>query len=239
MSMMDSMAGARHMTVAQARPDERALFIRRTYGHLAAAVGAFIGIEYVLLQSDLGERMLSFIMGNQYGWLMFLGAFMIAGLLARGLAANVSSVSLQYVGLTIYILAEAILFLPMIYIAIHFSSPDVLPSAGILTGLLFGGLTTVAFTTRKDFSFLGGIITIAGFIAIGLIICSMIFGFTLGLVFSGFMVVLASAAILYDTSKIIHSYSTKQHVAAALQLFASVALLFWYILRIMMRLSRR
>jgi FtsH-binding integral membrane protein len=46
------------------------------------------------------------------------------------------------------------------------------------------------------------------------------------------MVAFAGGAILYDTSNILHRYNTNQHVAAALSLFASVALLFWYILRI-------
>jgi FtsH-binding integral membrane protein len=46
------------------------------------------------------------------------------------------------------------------------------------------------------------------------------------------MVAFAGAAILYDTSNILHRYRTDQHVAASLSLFASVALLFWYILSI-------
>ena len=65
------------------------------------------------------------------------------------------------------------------------------------------------------------------------------FGFTLGLIFSFLMVGLASAAILYDTSKIMHHYSKNQYVAASLELFASVALLFWYILRILIQFSSR
>jgi FtsH-binding integral membrane protein len=115
----------------------------------------------------------------------------------------------------------------------------VLPIAGILTLLLFAGLTAVVFTTRKDFSFMGSILKIGGFIAIGLIVCGAIFGFELGLVFSGAMVLLAGGAILYDTSKILLHYRTDQHVGAALELFASVALLFWYVLRIVMSLTRR
>ena len=106
------------------------------------------------------------------------------------------------------------------------------------TLLLFAGLTFVAFTSGKDFTFLGGILKIGGFIALGLILCSVLFGFTLGLIFSFFMVLFASAAILYDTSKVMHYYSTDQYVAASLELFASVALLFWYILRIVMAMSR-
>ena len=48
------------------------------------------------------------------------------------------------------------------------------------------------------------------------------------------MVLLASISILYSTSNIIHHYGTEQYVAASLGLFASVALLFWYVLRIIM-----
>jgi FtsH-binding integral membrane protein len=222
-----------------ATPDRRALFIRRTYGHLAGAIALFTLLEYVLVPSPLAGHMLNFIAGNRYGWLMILGAFTLCGWLGRSLAANVSSVPLQYLGLGLFVLFEAILFVPLLYIAAYFSSPGVLTNAAILTLLLFTGLTVVVFTTRRDFSFLRSILTIGGFIALGLIICGTVFGFELGLAFSGGMVLLAAAAILYDTSKILHHYTTDQHVAAALELFASVALMFWYVLRIMMRLSRR
>ena len=53
------------------------------------------------------------------------------------------------------------------------------------------------------------------------------------------MVLLACIAILHDTSKVIHHYPVESYVAASLELFASIALLFWYVLRILMRLSRR
>jgi FtsH-binding integral membrane protein len=66
-----------------------------------------------------------------------------------------------------------------------------------------------------------------------------IFGFQLGLLFSAAMVIFAGAAILYDTSKVMHHYEPGQHVAASLELFASVALLFWYILQIVLSMSSR
>jgi uncharacterized protein len=235
---MSTLTLASGIPVIRATPDERSLFIRRTYAHLAGAVGLFIVLEYLLLRSSVAKVMIDFVAARQYGWLMILGAFIVVGWLARGLAANVASVNVQYAGLGLYVLAEAIIFVPLLYIAVHLSNRDVLPTAAILTILLFLGLTMVAMTTRRDFSFLGSILTMGGFVAVGLIVCGTIFGFTLGLAFSGAMVVLACGAILYDTSKILHQYSTNQHVAAALELFASVALLFWYVLRIAMRLSR-
>jgi uncharacterized protein len=225
--------------VCRARVDVRAAFIRRTYVHLAGAVAAFVGVEAILLNSPLAPAMMRFISGSQYGWLAILGAFVVIGWMARALAASGSSPGAQYAGLAAYVVAEAVIFVPLLYIAVMFSDPTVLPTAAIITGLMFAGLTTVAFTTRADFSYLKSFLTIGGFVALGLIICSTVFGFTLGLIFSCGMVVLASIAILYDTSKILLTYPADRHVAASLELFASVALLFWYVLMIVMRLSRR
>ncbi len=229
---------AQQLTVSQSEPNERAAFIRRTYAHLAGAVLAFVALEVYMINSPIAEMLLQ-VMSMRFGWLMILGGFMILGRLATGLASGGASPTMQYVGLTLYVIAEAVIFAPILWIAVHYSSPDVLPMAGILTVLLFGGLTLVVFTTKKDFSFLGGILKIGFMVALGLIICAVLFGFNLGLVFSGAMVLLASGAILYDTSKILKNYGTDQHVAASLRLFASVALLFWYILQIVMSFSRR
>lgn len=173
----------------------------------------------------------------QVSWLLILGGFILVTWFARSLARN-ASLSMQYTGLALYIVAESLIFVPLLWIAIYYSSPDVLPMAALLTTALFMGLTVVAFTTRADFSFLGGILTVGGLVALGVIIAGAIWGFNLGLVFSGAMVLLACGAILYDTSKIIHTHTPDQYVAASLELFASVMLLFWYVLRIMMRLRR-
>jgi FtsH-binding integral membrane protein len=225
--------------VAQGQPDERATFIRKTYTHLAGAVGAFILLETLLIQSGIAEILTRLFMGSRFGWLGVIAGFSLLGWFSRSLAAKADSIGLQYSGLGIYVVMEALLFAPLIFIANTMYDPNIVPMAGILTSMLFAGLTMVVFTTGKDFSFLGGALKIAGCVALGLIICSTIFGFTLGLVFSVAMVVFAMAAILYDTSKIMHDYSSDQYVAASLELFASVALLFWYVLRILMSFNRR
>jgi len=99
---------------------------------------------------------------------------------------------------------------------------------------LFTGLSAVVFVTKKDFSFLRTALMVGGFIAIGLIVAGLLFGFNLGLWFSVGMIILASGSILYQTSNLLRKYRTDQFVAAALGLFASLMLLFWYILRILM-----
>lgn len=225
--------------VAEASQNERTKFIQRTYIHLAGAVAAFVLLEFALLNSPLAEMIFNLIAGNRFMWLGVLGGFALLGWLARELASRTSSLQSQYMGLGLYVVAEAIIFVPLLFIAINFSGPSVLPNAVVLTGALFAGLTAIAFTTNKDFSFLRGALTMGGFLILGVILCSVLFNFSLGLWFSLAMVVFAGAAILYDTSNIIHHFSTEQYVAASLELFASVALLFWYILQILMSLNRR
>jgi FtsH-binding integral membrane protein len=234
---------------------ERAAFIRRTYAHLAGAILAFVGIEALIFGvlrpsiEGFDQMFFGLLFGTPYSWLIVMVAFIGVSYLAHYWAFNGGSPALQYAGLSLYVVAEAIIFVPLLYVAMFYAGPRGAPGphaadltlvaqAGILTLCLFAGLTSVVFFTRKDFSFLGPIIGIAGFIALGVIICAILFGFTLGLWFSLAMIVLAAGAILYDTSNILHRFRMDQHVAAALSLFASVALLFYYVLLALIQ-SRR
>jgi len=153
--------------------------------------------------------------------------------LANRWAVSETSVSTQYMGLGLFVVAEAVIFVPLLAIAANVSGDgSVIMKAGIVALGLFAGLTFTVLVTRTDFSWLAPILAIGGFAALGFIIASAIFGFTLGNVFAFVMVAFAGTSILYQTSNVLHRFNTKQHVAAALTLFASVALLFWYILSI-------
>lgn len=221
--------------VANSTDVERASFYKKTYLHVALAILAFIGVETVLLKIVPPELIASMFQ-QRYIWLLIIGVFWIASILANKWALSQSR-STQYFGLGFYIVLEAVIFMPLIFIAMIYSGPQVIFQAATLTVAMFAGISAVAFTSKRDFSFLRNIIVIGGFIAIGLIVGGMIFGFNLGLWFSVGMVILASASILYQTSKLKDSYATDQYVGASLQLFASIMLLFWYLLSILM--SRR
>lgn len=223
-------------SASSAAAEDRATFIRKTYLHLAAAIGLMVLLESVLLKLPGVENWIAAMTHGQYSWLIVLGLFMGATWIGERMARSGTSQALQYLGLALFVVAYAIVFLPILYIAQH-SFPGVIAQAGITCGFLFAGLTATVFITRKDFSFLGPIIAIASLIALGVIIAGILFGFNLGLFFSAAMVALAAGAILYHTSNVLHTYSTSEYVAAALTLFGSVALLFFYILRILM--SRR
>jgi FtsH-binding integral membrane protein len=219
---------------ADALPADRASFIRKTYMLLAAAILAFIGVEAVLFQTGAATMIASVIFGGgAVGWLLVLGLFMAVSFLANRWATSETSKFTQYLGLGIFIVAEAVIFVPLIFLSMYYSGDTaVLMKAGVVTIGLFLGITATVFLTRSDFSFLAPILAIGGFAALGFIVASALFGFTLGSVFAFIMVAFAGTAILYETSNVLHRFNTNQHVAASLTLFASIALLFWYILTI-------
>ena len=221
-------------SAADALPEQRARFIRNTYLMLALAILAFVVVEGFLWMSGAAVAILSVLsLGGSVGWLVVLAAFMGVSWMANRWAMSDTSNVTQMLGLGLYVVAEAVIFVPMIGIAIYASGDfTVLAKAGIVTMGLFLGLTATVFLTRSDFSFLGPILAIGGFLALGFIVASAIFGFSLGSLFAFVMVAFAGTAILYNTSNVLHQYNTNQHVAASLTLFASIALLFWYILSI-------
>jgi len=227
------------MIAERAPANERTAFIRSTYLHLGAAVLLFTAIEAVLLtvvpEATL-QNIMRLMMGG-YSWLLVLGAFMVVSWIADSWAQNATSRGMQYAGLGLYIVAESVLFLPLLYIASRpqFTSPDVLPSAAIVTLLIFGGLTAVMYFTKADLRSWGPYLAIAGMAALGFIVCSFFFNFEgMWTAFTCAMIALAAGYILYSTSNVMHHYRTDQDVAAALALFAAVALLFWYVLQLFM-----
>jgi len=226
-------------TAARAVPSERATFIQRTYLNLAGAVLAFAGLEAALLQTSAGDAVLSgLIAGGKVGMLFLMIAFIGAGYLARWWAYNSPSRGMQYAGLGLYVVAEAIIFLPLLLFASRvYPAEHLIAKAGLLTAGMFFGLTTAVFVTKADFSWLGSALSVLSWVALLTIVAGMIFGFSLGLWFSAAMIALASGYIVYDTSNILHRYPTTHYVAAALELFASVALLFYYILRLALQMA--
>jgi FtsH-binding integral membrane protein len=227
-----------YVVAADAAPELRKQFIRRTYLHLGAAIVAFAALTGVLIHLPFTPSLMKLMVGSQYSWLVVMALFMGVSWLAQKWADSGTSLAMQYAGLGLYVVAQAVIFVPILYVAAFYTSPDVIPMAAMITGGLFLGLTAVVVTTGVNFSFLRGALIIGGFVAIGVIVASIIFGFSLGIVFSAVMVLFAGASVLYNTSNVFHAYRADQYVAASLSLFASVALLFWYILRIVMSMRR-
>lgn len=229
---MDQLEPSQIIPVSTLAEERRVAFYRKTYTHVALAVLLFIIVEYFFFQSETIVNFALSLLGG-WSWLLLLGGFMLVTNYAENLALRSKDKNVHYAALLIYVVAEAFIFVPLLVMA--FSVVDgaaILEKAAVLTLALFVGLSAVVFMTKKDFSFLRSALTIGFVIALGLIIAGTLFGFDLGLWFSVAMVALAAGSILYTTSNMIHRYEEDQYVAAALGLFASLMLLFWYILRI-------
>ncbi len=216
--------------VSEASVEDRSDFIWKCYAHVVGAILAFAAIEVYFFQSGIAERIAAPMLNN---WFLVLGAFILASWGATHVAHRVESRNAQYAAFAAFIFVEALIFAPMLYIA-AVTQPGVIDSAVGVTILGCVGLIATAMITRKDFSFLRGMLTWLFFLAMAAIVGSLIFGFHLGTWFSVAMIGFAGAAILYDTSNIMHHYPQDRYVAASMALFASIALMFWYILRLLM-----
>lgn len=202
----------------------RGTFVSRTYAHLLGAISSFILLEVFFFKTGVAETITQTLLS--VSWLVVLGGFVVVSWLARHVARAAVSKTAQYAALAGYVLAEAIIFAPLLFIA-NKMAPGAISSAAGVTFVGFALLTAIVFLTAKDFSFLRGILIWGGVVALVLIAAGVIFGFNLGTGFSVAMVALAGASILYDTSNILHHYPEDRYVSAALELFASVALMLW------------
>src|SRR5450432_4458112 len=215
----------------RAQADSRSVFITRTYTHLVGGILGFILVELALFESGLAAQIAQFMLGMN--WFLILGAFMLVGWLATRTAQTSSSLGMQYFSYAAYVVAEALIFVPLLYIADR-KAPGAIDSATLITARGAGGLMVVAHRTRKDFSFLRAILMWGGVVALLAMVGGAVFGFQLGTWFSVALVGFAGAGVLYETSNIIQHYPEDRYVSAAMQLFASIALMFWYVLRLLM-----
>ncbi len=214
---------------------DRAAFLRNTYLHLAGAVALWVGLMTWFVMTPAIAQGLFQLLAVGNGLLVF-GGFMLVSWVASRMAHSQSSVAVQYAGLGLYAAAEAVIFTPLLYLAALTSGPEVIAQAAIITVVTFATLTAAVLISGANFSFLGPFLAVGSIAAFAVLILGFFMGWTLGLFFSGAMVLLMCGYILYETSSILHTFPTNAHVAAALALFSSLATLFWYVLRIMMAL---
>lgn len=214
--------------VSQASVEDRSQFIWRCYAHVVGAILAFAAVEAYLIASGIAAQIAPAMINN---WLMTLGAFMLVSWGASHVAHRIESKGAQYAAFAALVFAEAVIFSPLIMFA-YAKDPSIIDSAAGVTILGCVGLIATAMITRKDFSFLRGMLVWGGLLALGAIVSGIIFGFQLGTWFSVAMIGFAGAAVLYDTSNIMHHYPSNKYVGASMALFASIALMFWYVLRL-------
>ncbi len=229
-----AMAHPVSVPVASLDAEVRGAFLLRVYRHLLAAVVAFVVFETLLFTTGLAEGIYDAIAGSSGAWLLVLGGFMVVNWMATTAAHDLGNPARQYTGLFGLAAAEAVIFAPLLHYVFNVEGGGTVTvaAAAAVTAIGFAGLTAVGLLTRRDLSFLRPLLLWAGVVALVLIVAALLFGFELGVWFSVAMIAVAGGAILFQTQTILRSYPEDAHVGAAVQLFASVMLLFWYVLRL-------
>jgi hypothetical protein len=142
--------GTMPMPVEALGVNARATFIVRTYSHLLVAILGFVLIEVFFFTSGLARPMAEAMLG--VNWLLVLGGFVVVSWLASRAAHTAKSKGAQYAALAGFVVAQAIIFVPLLFIAQYYAEGGVIESAAMVTLVGFGALTGIAFWTRKDFS---------------------------------------------------------------------------------------
>jgi len=228
--------------VATLGVSDRVTFLRKTYAHLGVALVAFALVAGGMMRfmPETSFKFSRWALTGRWNWFLVIALFMVVGYVAERLARSETSRGLQYVGLGVAVVAEGVILQPLLWKLFIIFTPNaatsILTQSIIITVAIFVGLTATVFLTKKDFSFLRGVLVVATFGALGVILASLAFGFTLGAVFCGIMILLMAGYILYQTSLVMRDFPPTAHVAAALMLFSTIATLFWYVLQLVMSL---
>jgi hypothetical protein len=239
---MKAMYESQPFIVAQAPAADRAAFYRRTYAHVAGAFAAFGALLFYFFYSGFADVVMNGLSSlvqatGGFGWLIVLLAFWAGTYVAQRLATTGASLSSQYAGLSLYVLLEALIFIPLIYIVALKTDGNIgeilIPACGVTAALVFG-LSIAVFFTGVDFSFLRVAIIIGSIAALGAIIVFSIMGINPGTWFSLAMILLMATVILYQTWVIKDQCSTQDHVLAAFILFSAFVTLLWYVIRFFM-----
>ncbi|MEM9406814.1 MAG: Bax inhibitor-1 family protein [Acidobacteriota bacterium] len=207
-------------------------FLRRVYGVLLLAVLVLVALETALFASGAAPKLARFFSGTN--WLLVLCGYMIVSYLASGAARKLRSTAAQLSALIVYVVAKAVIFVPLLYWAER-SAPGTIGSAAAATVFGFISLTAVVWWSGKEFDFLRPLLVWGGLCALVAILVALLTPFRLGVWFSVAMVVYAGAAVLYRTDKVLRRYRKGREVAAGLELFAAIALMFWYAVRLLRR----
>jgi modulator of FtsH protease len=219
------LGGSLARTAAQASVSERLGFIRKVYALFFAATLFAIGGAWLGLNSP---PVLQFAF--EHPWIMLI--MMMGGVFGAQAVRHVPGVNLA--ALFGFTTLTGVMISPLLSILAR-TNPASIWQAGVLTVGIFGGLTAYVFVSKKDFSFLRGLM-VTGLIVVilaGLLNILIVGSSALGFAISAVTLLLFAGFVLYDTSNIIRHYPTNEYVAGALSLYLDAFNIFLAILSLL------
>jgi FtsH-binding integral membrane protein len=212
-------------TAIEASVAERMSFIRKVYAlFFIATLFAIGGVALGFLFPPL------MLAAFEHPWIALF--VMLGGVMGAQAVRHMRGINL--LALFGFTTLTGVVISPLIYI-ISQNNPVSLLQAGVLTIGIFGGLTAYVFISKRDFSFMRGML-VTGLIVLiltGLLNVLLVGSNALAFGVSAAALLLFSGFVLYDTSNIIRRYPTNEYVAGALSLYLDVWNIFLALLRIL------
>ena len=204
--------------------------LRNTYMMLALTmiptiIGAFVGTSI-----SFGFLATSPILGS----LLMFGAMMGMLFAVAALRNSVWGIA-ALLGFTF---VAGVFLGPILQVALHLKNgAQLIGMAAGGTGLIFFSLATIATVTKKDFSFMGKFLFIGLILLIVASLANLFFQIpAMSLTISAIAVLIFSAYILFDVSRIVHGGETN-YVMATLGIYMSLYNLFINLLSLLMAFS--
>ncbi len=223
---------------------DRLAFLKKVYGYFSfsliiTGIGGYAGYTFIMnmIQSGRGRGIYSII--------IILAIVEIVALIAAWSLRKKEPIN--KIMLAVYSFLSGFTLGPILSVAVlmalgkGMAGGTLVLQALIITFLVFIGLTSYVFITKKDFSFMRGALMVALFALIGMGLVGLIFGFGRGMaiLYSGLGALIFAGFMLYDTSMIMKRYTTDEYIAGAINLQLDFVLLFIHILRLIMILQDR
>ncbi len=218
-------------TAAQASVEERMSFVRKVYAlffiaSLFAIGGVVLGFTSPLIMSTAAS----------HPWIMLF--LMIGGVMGAQAVRHVRGLNL--IALFGFTTLTGVVISPLLYY-VSLTNPASILQAGVLTVGIFGGLTAYVFISKRDFSFLRGMVATGLIVVIlaGVLNIFIVGSSALGFGVSAATLLLFAGFVLYDTSNIIRRYPTNEYVAGALSLYLDALNIFLSLIRLLNSGNRR
>jgi modulator of FtsH protease len=204
--------------------------LRNTYMMLAltmipTVIGAFVGMS-----TNFSFMAASPIVSSLLMFAVMMGLMFAVTALRNSVWGVVALLGFTFVA--------GVLLGPILQVALHFKNgAQLVGLAAGGTGIIFGSLATIATVTKKDFSFMGKFLFIGLILLVVASLANLFFQIpALSLTISAIAVLIFSAYILFDVSRIVNGGETN-YVMATLGLYMNIYNLFVNLLSLLMAFS--
>jgi len=228
--------------VARASEADRLSYLQKTLGLTVAGLGI---ASVTGIATAFGLATMPSLLSGYVPTAVILGMWAVSNFVAQPMVFR----GPKAVGFVLGTAAQGVamgflLLMAAIVSSASLGSPFTLIGLAIgLTGFTGLGMASYVWSGPKNFSMIGAGLSALSIPMLVLMAVSFafpgLFGGTLGIVLSAVFVVISAAGLVYQLNKVIHDFDTDMHIEGAYTISMGLLVLFWNILSLLMRLTRR